>query len=311
VVFTRSDISTFTTVLWSVSTSGGEPKQLTDEGQTFGFDASPVFSPDGTKIAFAVGTFGSPIGPLGELDVMDADGGDRAVFLPSGAGEPDFTPDGGKLVFAQCCDANHNNRIVVASLSDPSTVTPITIPDADHSDSDPAVSPDGTRVAFVRTGASTGRPVVDSVSIDGGDVSTLASAGNYGGWPAWQAAVAADPAPPAGDATPQPRVVPQPAPIVDRQLPAVIRAALARHAIAVKNGVARLTLRCPATARLRCAGTVTLTAKLKPHGRATRIGKARFRIQPGKTANLKIRLSIAAKRALRHGVRVKPAAKLS
>jgi len=310
-VFARNSISTFTMTIWSVSSSGGEPKQLTDEGQTFRFDASPVFSPDGTKIAFAVGSFGSPIGPLGELDIMDADGSNRTAFVPSGSGEPDFTPDGSKLVFTQCCDANHNNKIVVASVSDASTVTPITIPDANHSDSSPAVSPDGTRVAFVRTEVATGKAVIDSVSIDGGDVTTLTGLGTYGGSPAWQSAVPTDTTPAPRDTTPQPRVVPQPAPTVDRKLPAVIRAALARRTIAVKNGVARLTLKCPATAQSRCAGTVTLRAVLKRHGHATSIGQARFLIQPGKNADLKIRLSAAARRALRHGLRLKPVAKLS
>ena len=86
---------------------------------------------------------------------------------------------------------------------------------------------------------------------------------------------------------------------------------MARRTIAIKDGTARLTLKCPSDAQLHCAGTVTLKAKLKPHSHAITIGRARFLIQPGKSAGLKIRLSAAAKRALRYGPRLKPVAAIS
>jgi Tol biopolymer transport system component/DNA-binding winged helix-turn-helix (wHTH) protein len=64
------------------------------------FDCDPVFSPDGTSVAFASG----PTGPEpGDLFVLNVAGG-RPVRLTTGnsGGHPAWTQDGAEIVFASC-----------------------------------------------------------------------------------------------------------------------------------------------------------------------------------------------------------------
>jgi dipeptidyl aminopeptidase/acylaminoacyl peptidase len=327
IVFPHASTANFADRLWSISSSGGQPTPVTEQPPPLIFDADPTFSPDGKKIAFSH----LQLGGVGEIDIVNADGSGRAAFTPPPAygpplepgqpsslvmssASPDFSPDGSKVAFAQCCDANQHYRIVVAPVTNGSASTVLTHPDADHTDGSPAFSPDGKWIAFVRTQNPTGQAVISLVSADGGDVTTLTAPGSTDMAPAWQPIPATEGTQPPAEAPPQPTVITQPTtpttPATKPDLLAAV-ATMAGRAIASKSGTARLTLRCPVTAQQHCSGTVTLKAKLKPHGRPAIVGKGRFLIQPGKNADLKIRLSAAAKRALRRGMRLKPAATLS
>jgi Tol biopolymer transport system component len=327
-VFSRSSTGTFTNTIWSITSSGGEPTQLTHEAQSLNLDGNPVFSPDGKKIAFEYGRFG-PLGMLSEIDLMDADGSNRVGFTPPAAtaltpegplpatvtlssSSPDFSPDGSKIVLAQCCDANHNSRIVIAPITDGSASIVLTSPDADHSDGSPAFSPDGTQVVFVRSVVATGTSVISSVPADGGPVTALSSPGSHDMSPVWQPAPAddvaqppvADPRPvlPTPPATTPPATTPKQAPI------AIIAAVpqIRNRKVAIKHGAASLTVNCPANAQGLCAGTLTLQARMKPHQGLKTIGKADFGVAPGASAAVKVRLSAAA-RTLLSGHRTLPA----
>ncbi|MFJ4167301.1 serine hydrolase [Microbacterium sp. NPDC089698] len=84
--------------LWQVSTRGGEPERLT-RGDA---DTTPVWSPDGSALAF----LRAPQGPA-QLWVLPASGGEARALtaLPLGAGSPQWSPDGTRIAFAAPVDS--------------------------------------------------------------------------------------------------------------------------------------------------------------------------------------------------------------
>ncbi|MDR6865707.1 dipeptidyl aminopeptidase/acylaminoacyl peptidase/CubicO group peptidase (beta-lactamase class C family) [Microbacterium resistens] len=83
--------------LWSVRTDGGEPRRLT-RGIA---DSAPVWSPDGSSIAFLRADDGPP-----QLWVLPADGGEarRLTSLVLGAGTAHWSPDGTRIAFSAAVD---------------------------------------------------------------------------------------------------------------------------------------------------------------------------------------------------------------
>lgn len=87
----------FSTSIWIMHADGSHQRQLTFDG----FDVEPVFSPDGSRIAFARITGESPAGQEEALYVMDVDGSDLHAVVPPTPGleHPDWSPDGTVLSF--------------------------------------------------------------------------------------------------------------------------------------------------------------------------------------------------------------------
>ena len=85
------------TALWRVNTAGGAPARLT----TGTADSMPAWSPDGTRIAF----LRAQDGPA-QLWLLPADGGEpeQLTTLPLGAGRPVWSPDGAAIAFAASVD---------------------------------------------------------------------------------------------------------------------------------------------------------------------------------------------------------------
>ncbi len=83
--------------LWRVPAAGGEPRQLTRSNG----DRSPVWSPDGSKLAF----LRAKDGPA-QLWVLPSDGGEpeQLTTLPLGAGAPKWSPDGTRVAFSAPVD---------------------------------------------------------------------------------------------------------------------------------------------------------------------------------------------------------------
>lgn len=100
--------------------------------------SDPMWSPDGTRIAFATGT---------GLWLMNPDGSELAQLGPSVGScryeEPAWSPDGTKVAFAiRCFDAS---AIFITDIADDFVPPLLTL---GTRDTDPAWSPDGSRIAF-------------------------------------------------------------------------------------------------------------------------------------------------------------------
>ncbi|HEV8380062.1 MAG TPA: Ig-like domain-containing protein [Gemmatimonadales bacterium] len=105
--------------------------------------SDPIFSPDGSRIAFVSQRDGNP-----EIYVMNADGtgATRITTDPQADGRPAFTADGQTVVFHSARSAG-KQQIWAVNVDGSGTVQ-LT---RDSVNSSPTVSPDGQTIAFVST----------------------------------------------------------------------------------------------------------------------------------------------------------------
>ncbi|MDF2506923.1 MAG: beta-lactamase/prolyl oligopeptidase [Microbacterium sp.] len=162
-----------TRALWQVPTSGGEPAPLTHATA----DSTPVWSPDGSQLAF----LRAQDGPA-QIWLLPAGGGEARglTTLPLGAGTPTWSPDGSRIAFAAPVDSaalpGETADTILARRSAPAStdrlgykadgagnlgtlVQQLHVLDVDSGKvtvlthgrshaSDPFWSPDGTRIAY-------------------------------------------------------------------------------------------------------------------------------------------------------------------
>jgi tricorn protease len=126
-------------LIWTVSRSGGDARRLVDSG---GRNGGPIFSPDGSKIAFTSFQDGNA-----DVYVVDAHGGKpvRLTYHPGFDGAVGWTPDGSRVVFM-------SDRITPRDLPQLFTVgldggLPRQIPLP--SGTAASFSPDGSHLAYV------------------------------------------------------------------------------------------------------------------------------------------------------------------
>jgi Tol biopolymer transport system component len=148
----------FTSGLWLVDTSGGDAKRLLEPRQG-NFDGDAAWSPDATTIVF---TRCRLVGIEAHCDVY-AVGRDGSGLrkLAERARDAAFSPDGSSIAFVT--DRDENGRYATGSDED-AYADELYVMDADGgsprrltrthelSERAPAWSPDGTRIAFERTG---------------------------------------------------------------------------------------------------------------------------------------------------------------
>jgi tricorn protease len=131
----------FANDLWSVNRDGGDAIRLTTG---VGVESDPIFSPDGTQVAFT-GEYDGNV----DVFVMPAAGGTpkRLTFHPAADRAIGWTPDGKNVVFSsgRSSYSNFSRLFTVPAEGGPETQLPL----------DRAVegsySPDGTRLAYVPT----------------------------------------------------------------------------------------------------------------------------------------------------------------
>jgi dipeptidyl aminopeptidase/acylaminoacyl peptidase/CubicO group peptidase (beta-lactamase class C family) len=163
--------------LWLVGTAAGStPRRLT-HGPS---DTAPVWSPDGSRIAFV---------REGQVAVLDAEGGeaDRLTDLPLGAGAPQWSPDGRRLAFTAAVDpAGGGSGPMVSDgtqyqadgagmfgavrsqlhVLDVETREVRRLTDGDESAGGPAWSADGRTLAFTRGSGERFRVPVHVLDVD-------------------------------------------------------------------------------------------------------------------------------------------------
>jgi Tol biopolymer transport system component len=149
-------------------------------------DCCPTWSPDGRQIAFVRRS--ESAADMG-LYLISALGGTEHRVYPgplntrTECNRVDWSPDGQSLLFSKPGADLVGARIHLLSLAD-STVKPLTSPPEQEIDCEPAFSPDGTNVAFVRGSAGGNLGDLFVMKISGGDPVQLTS-NNTGGTPAW------------------------------------------------------------------------------------------------------------------------------
>jgi uncharacterized repeat protein (TIGR01451 family) len=112
--------------IWTVDLVGGGSRRLTNNGFD---DNSPVYSPDGTKIAFASNRDGDLSNY--EIYVMNADGTNpvRLTNAPGWDMRPSWSPDGTQIIFDSTRDGSQSPKVYVmnADGSNQRRISPATV----------------------------------------------------------------------------------------------------------------------------------------------------------------------------------------
>jgi Tol biopolymer transport system component len=138
IAFASSRDNNYFTEIYVMNTDGSGQTRLTNNASS---DNYPVFSPDGTKIAFNSTRDGN-----NEIYVINADGSNQTRLTNNSATDarPSWSPDGTKIVF----NSNRDGKFQIYTMNaDGTNQTRLTNNTVD--DLEPSFSPDGTKIAFV------------------------------------------------------------------------------------------------------------------------------------------------------------------
>ena len=188
IVYEGYDAATETSDLYTMNADGSEIRRLTEDGAAKGH---PEFSPDGTEVSFESVGYESGSCCSRNIYAIGADGSDRRQLTETSdvsVGEnfdASWAPDGEWLVFVSNrgeAGGFAGDREIYRMNADGGDETPLTATDARTSDQAPAISPDGTTIAFASDRANSGSDDlfdVYTMDADGSDVTRLTFDGAY------------------------------------------------------------------------------------------------------------------------------------
>jgi Tol biopolymer transport system component len=166
--------------IWVMNADGTGQTQLTKDGAKPGGKCAdsgsrePVWSPDGTKIAF-MSYMNGVVGSSSDIFVMNPDGTGR-INLTKFSGfddEPAWSPDGTKIVWR----SNRANNDAEVWVMNADGSNPVQLTNHAGVDDEPAWSPDGTKIAIRRcnpnSGANAGHCSIALVNPDGSNVTDI------------------------------------------------------------------------------------------------------------------------------------------
>lgn len=162
-----------TSEIWIMNTDGTGAQQLTHDNL---LDQEPTLSSDGSRIVW---NQWSPFPGYTDRDIwtMNADGSGQEILF-NGSGEdyfPHFTPDGQTVVMASETGDMDIRKTPSIPAVPPSAAATGVAEDDSLIESQPAVSPNGSTVAFIQTptSSSSGPYDIYAVGIDGGPTHPL------------------------------------------------------------------------------------------------------------------------------------------
>jgi Tol biopolymer transport system component len=125
---------------------GSQPFRLTEDEAR---ETSPEWSPEGRQIAFLRELEGGAA-----IHTVPALGGQERRLVDVAGSRLSWSPDGGSLAVADKPSENEPSRVVRLALATLQKQPLTSPPEGSLGDFDPAFSPDGTALAFVRSGGS-------------------------------------------------------------------------------------------------------------------------------------------------------------
>ena len=183
--------------VWVINPDGSSPTRLTDDKSRTAklpnfspvYDTSPVWSPDGTTIAFV-----SNRNYLSSIYVMNADGSNARLVTDKviDAGELAWSPDGEKIAFSGGARGSIGFKLPSVDIYvinvDGGGLAKLTRDSGVNGN--PTWSPDGKQIAFGRIREKVSKSTIWVMTADGSEQRMLPISQNdgsefYGGQPSW------------------------------------------------------------------------------------------------------------------------------